>query len=235
MREHDPGVVVTDVSHVGENHPMPPAPNDDLRWIVLVPVKRLAHAKTRLSTRTAQERSSLALAFARDVVVAAVATPSVNEVIVITDDSVVAAAARECGARVVEDAPDAGLNPALAHGALIARRTDTTSGLVVLAGDLPALRPEDLTIVLQQAAAHPGRSFVADVAGIGTTALAARPGHELDPEFGGRSRAAHRASGAHELMSPDIASVRRDVDTEVDLWDAIRIGVGAATTAVLAH
>jgi 2-phospho-L-lactate guanylyltransferase len=35
-------------------------------------------------------------------------------------------------------------------------------------------------------------------------------------------------------MLEGIASVRRDVDTEVDLWDALRLGVGPRTKAVVA-
>jgi 2-phospho-L-lactate guanylyltransferase len=57
----------------------------------------------------------------------------------------------------------------------------------------------------------------------------------FSPRFGGRSRAAHRAAGAVELMLEGIASVRRDVDTEVDLWDALRLGVGPRTKAVAAE
>ena len=78
---------------------------------------------------------------------------------------------------------------------------------------------------------------MADAAGIGSTLLTARPGVELGPRFGERSRAAHRSSGAVELAaSPGaLAGLRRDVDTEVDLWDAVRLGVGPATTDALAH
>jgi 2-phospho-L-lactate guanylyltransferase len=56
----------------------------------------------------------------------------------------------------------------------------------------------------------------------------------FEPRFGGRSRAAHRAGGAVELNVPDTPSVHRDVDTAVDLWDALRLGVGPRTAAVVA-
>jgi 2-phospho-L-lactate guanylyltransferase len=36
-------------------------------------------------------------------------------------------------------------------------------------------------------------------------------------------------------MVDGIASVRRDVDTEVDLWDALRLGVGPRTKAIAAE
>jgi hypothetical protein len=38
---------------------------------------------------------------------------------------------------------------------------------------------------------------------------------------------------AVEVLDVVAPTVRRDVDTWVDLWDACRMGVGPATTAVL--
>jgi 2-phospho-L-lactate guanylyltransferase len=42
-------------------------------------------------------------------------------------------------------------------------------------------------------------------------------------------------AGLVEVTRTDIPTVRRDVDTEVDLADAVRLGVGPATRAVLAR
>ena len=56
-------------------------------WVVVVPVKRLDRAKTRLSTRPAPERRALALAFALDTVRAAITCPGVVGVVVVTDDA----------------------------------------------------------------------------------------------------------------------------------------------------
>jgi 2-phospho-L-lactate guanylyltransferase len=61
--------------------------------------------------------------------------------------------------------------------------------------------------------------------------LFAPPGTDLDPRFGGPSRAAHARSGALELPTTGISSLRRDVDTAADLADALRLGVGPHTTA----
>src|SRR4051812_25485012 len=88
-----------------------------LHWGLVVPVKRLTVAKTRLQSYGDAVRQDLALAFAVDVVTAALACEVVDDVLVVTDDARAAAALRTAGARVVADAPDAGLNPALAHGA----------------------------------------------------------------------------------------------------------------------
>lgn len=201
-------------------------------WVVVVPVKRLDRAKTRLSTRPAPERRALALAFALDTVRAALACPGVLGVVVVTDDDEVRAAVSELGASWVPDEPDSGLNAALTHGADVVRRDSPDAAVAVLAADLPALRPDELARALHAASGVP-RGFVADAAGTGTTLLTARDGVDLDARFGPRSRAAHAASGAVALEPGPVPGLRRDVDTEVDLWDAGRLGLGLATGPLL--
>jgi 2-phospho-L-lactate guanylyltransferase len=203
-----------------------------LEWVVVVPVKRLDRAKTRLSGRSADERAALALAFALDTVRAALSCPHVRAVVVVTDDATVRDAVTAEGASWVPDEPDSGLNAALAHGADHVRATSPDLGLAVLAADLPALRGEELARALAAASDVP-RGFVADSGGTGTTLLTARPGVELDPRFGPRSRTAHLASGAVSLEPGPVPGLRRDVDTEVDLWDAGRLGLGHTTAPLV--
>ncbi len=204
-----------------------------ISWCLVVPVKRLALAKTRLAPLAGEHREELALAFARDTVAAALACPRVAAVVVVTDDPRAAPVlATLAGARVVPDEPDAGLNPALLHGAEQATLAHPGCGLGALSADLPALRPGELGIALDHARYHP-LAFVPDFAGTGTTLLTARPGAPFEPAFGEGSRARHRDAGGHELDLATIPSVRRDVDTETDLWEAVRLGVGAGTSAVI--
>ena len=202
-------------------------------WSVIVPVKRPEVAKTRLADLAGPRRAALARAFAADTIAAAIDCPAVAEVVVVTDDEQAARDATDRGAVVVGDAPDAGLNAALRHGAAIAVRRRPGTPIAALSADLPALRPNELAEVLHAAAVHPV-SFVGDVAGIGTTLYAVTDPTAFEPRFGGRSRAAHRASGAVEIDRAGIGSVRRDVDTAVDLWDAVRLGVGTRTAEQLA-
>lgn len=201
-------------------------------WVVVIPVKRLAHAKTRLSARPAGQRRALALAFALDTVRAAVGCADVVGVVVVTDDDEVRAAVARLGASWVPDEPDSGLNAALTHGADVVRRDWPGASVAVLAADLPALRSEELARALA-AASLVDRGFVADAAGTGTTLLTAGPGIDLDARFGPRSRAAHAATGATPLEPGPVPGLRRDVDTEVDLWDAGRLGLGSATARLL--
>ena len=90
-------------------------------WVVVIPVKRLDRAKTRLSTRPAPQRGALALAFALDTVRAALACPRVSAVLVVTDDDEVRASTVALGARSVLDAPDAGLPAAVGRAGALHR------------------------------------------------------------------------------------------------------------------
>ncbi len=135
-----------------------------LTWSVVIPVKVLARAKSRLAGLAGPARSELALAMAADTVRAAAACPVVAAVVVVTDDPAAASALGALGARVVADEPDAGLNPALAHGAAVAAASWPDRGTAALAADLPALRPAELDRGLRAAAQWP-EAFVADAAG----------------------------------------------------------------------
>lgn len=205
-------------------------PDDVTAWGVVVPVKRLAVAKTRLAAYGGGLRQQLALAFAADVVAAALGTSAVVRVLVVTDDPLAAGELRGLGAHVARDLPDAGLNPALEHGASLLRAGLGECGVATVSSDLPCLRPQDLAAALAGVPAG-GRAFVADSDRRGTTLLAAAAGAELAPAYGGASRLRHLASGAVELDATQ--ALRRDVDTPADLARARELGVGRRTAAVL--
>ena len=129
-------------------------------WTVLLPVKVLAQAKSRLAALAGERRLELALALASDTVSAVVACPEVARVIVVTTDPVAGPRLSSLGALIVPEArPVAGgrdsrqsawpspdgsqhqLNAALLHGAAVAARRWPGTGLAALTADLPALRP----------------------------------------------------------------------------------------------
>jgi len=207
-----------------------------VEWWVVVPAKRLAHAKTRLLPVTVGlgagargRHRDLVLALLADTVAAAAACPPVSAVLVVTDEPEAAAVVTALGARTVADEPDAGLNPALAHGARQAR-AGGAAAVAALNSDLPALQPAELAAALAAAAGH-RRSFVADAEGSGTTLLCATAG-ELDPRYGPGSAAAHAASGAVPLDG-HWPGLRRDVDTPDDLTGATALGLGPRTARLL--
>ena len=197
----------------------------------MVPVKPLDRAKSRIAAATGAHREKFALAIAADTITAAMASPLVERVVVVTDDLVAGGVLGELGAYVIADEPDAGLNPALRHGAKTAARLAPDAGIAALFADLPALRPDELTRALEAARSRP-QAFVPDAADEGTTLYASRT--HFHPAFGRGSRDRHHEAGAHELHLPDIPGLRRDVDTLSDLHEAIALGVGPHTAEVAA-
>jgi 2-phospho-L-lactate/phosphoenolpyruvate guanylyltransferase len=203
-------------------------------WSVVMPVKVLAQAKSRLAGLAGPRRGELALALACDTVTAVLGCDAVARVIVITDDQVAGGTLRRLGALVVPDQPRDGLNAALRHGAAYAAARWPGSGTAALSADLPALRPAELDRALRAAAAWPA-AFVADAAGDGTTLYAAAPGAAFQPAFGLASRARHAAGGAVELGLDGIPGLRRDVDTPSDLRGAVTLGLGPHSAPLAAE
>lgn len=198
---------------------------------LIIAVKRLDAAKSRLSALFgAGARERVVLAMLVDTIAAAGAVPAVRSITVVTPDEMVAAAARELGAVVVADLTPEGHPDPLNNAILTACApvSATTPNIVVLQGDLPALRAGELSDALAAAERH-RRSFVADRQGGGTCALFAF-GVPPDPRFGRDSARRHRDSGAVELLG-DWPGLRCDIDTPEDLAEARGLGLGKATAA----
>jgi 2-phospho-L-lactate guanylyltransferase len=197
-------------------------------WCALVPQKALATAKGRIAL-PADQRRLLATAMLRDTVAALEATPAVSRVYLLWEDS----ADRPVlpGSATVRHVEAGGhsLNGAVRLGAEAARRAHPGSNLVVVPSDLPALAPAELTAFLARAARY-RRAFLADADATGTSLLTVTGDAPLLPSYGPNSRDRHGASGARELASDDLPSLRRDVDDLAALDEAMRLGCGVHTT-----
>lgn len=195
-----------------------------MRWTVLIPLKALPAAKSRLgATLDPVQHAKVVDAIRADTLTAARAAANVARVVVVTDRP----GAFDADAVFVQRT--AGLNGGLDEAAADAALRWPQDGIAALVGDLPALVAGDLEEALTAASGH-SCSFVADSAGTGTTLLAVRPGTPLAPAFGEGSAARHRAAGL-ELAAG--ATLRADVDTQDDLEAARALGVGPRTRAVL--
>lgn len=212
---------------------------------LIIAVKRLASAKTRLASAfSAEYREQLVLAMLVDTIAAARRVRALASITVVTPDEAAAAAVTELGAEAVHDPTPDGHPDPLNNAIDVAAATVpvggvTTTGearaaqaarhipnIVVLQGDLPAMQPHELTEAIATARRYP-RSFVADRHGTGTVALFGF-GVPLDPRFGPDSAARHRDSGAVELTAA-WPGLRCDIDTPEDLVSARSLGVGAMT------
>ena len=195
-------------------------------FALLVPVKTLHLAKSRLSTPLARHRGELMRAFALDALAAAARSEAVAQVYVVTDEP----GFEDGGAVRLPDEGGGDLNRALANAASRVRREDPGTAVAAMCADLPCLATDDLTASL--AAGLSTRWFVADADTTGTTLLAAGAGVDLDPHFGTDSARRHEESGAVPVRA-EVTTLRRDVDTERDLAAARVLGLGPASTAAL--
>ena len=194
-----------------------------VRWTVLVPVKALPSAKSRLAgfSADADAHARLVHVIREDTLRAARDAPGVARVVRIGDTA-------DVEHELLQGRP--GLNAALTDGARHARDRWPDDGVAALVGDLPALTSAELGRTLAAAAEHE-TAFVPDAFGTGTTLLTARPPATLDPHFGPGSAARH---GAHAAALPAGPGLRQDVDTADDLRAALLLGVGPRTLAALA-
>lgn len=205
------------------------APTSVGAWYVVVPVKGGPDAKSRLRAPDGVDRLVLARALALDTVMAAGEAVGDGHVVVVTSDQDVVASVRELPARTLPD-PGEGLNAAVRAGLAAVPPGHPAAALL---GDVPALRAADLRTALATADGYE-RWFVPDAEGTGTVLLGARDATSLRPRFGSGSAARHEADG---LVRLDLAldRLRRDVDDTAALGEALRLGVGPSTAALLAH
>jgi 2-phospho-L-lactate guanylyltransferase len=188
--------------------------------VAVVPVGTLDGAKSRLGeTLDAEERRDLATRLLSQTLEAALATPGIDEVLVVTPDDEVRQLAARAGARPIRQRSQ-GLNAGLrqARDEVLAAGADA---LLVVPIDLPLISPEALQKVLAPLddPARPLVVLVPDRHGRGTNALLVAPPDAIEFGFGGDSRRAHAACAADagarfvELDGP----LSLDVDTPADL------------------
>jgi len=211
----------------------------------IVPVKHLAHGKSRLAATLGRAGAEqLALAMLEDVVAALRGARGVDVVAVVTPDEAVAAAARRSGARVIRElersesderarglAPgESRLNESIDRAA---RELGAESTLVVL-GDVAGALREDVERLLDQLAALPAPAAVlAPARDGGSAALARRPPDAIPSRFGRDSAEAHRAAARAagvawaECALPSLAL---DLDDDAALHAFLATPSGGART-----
>ncbi|QOC92051.1 2-phospho-L-lactate guanylyltransferase [Micromonospora craniellae] len=201
-------------------------------WVVVVPAKSFAAAKTRCVGLAAADRAALARAMLTDVLGGLTRARRVRAVVVATTDPEVAAVALACGAVVAASAGPPDLNRE-AHAALrLAGEAYGDARLAVVMADLAAARPAEFDAALAAAGPYP-RAVVPDADGTGTTLLALTEAADFRPYLGPGSRRRFLADGYHDL--PVLSrGLRRDVDTVAHLLDLRAGHLGASTRAWVA-
>ncbi len=202
------------------------------RWRVILPVKGTDRAKTRLAVAEGISRADLAEAMALDTLAAVLSCDLVSDALVVTSDPSVAGRVSAEGAIVVAD-PGRGLDDAVRRGVARAAELGPEGGsrpVAVLLADVPALRSDDLAAALTACERY-AAAYVPDLEGTGTVLLAASRPDRLHPAFGDGSARRHGAQA--ERLDLDLPRLRRDVDLDSTLRDAVALGVGPRTARVL--
>jgi 2-phospho-L-lactate guanylyltransferase len=210
-----------------------------MNTLAILPVKRFALAKTRLSEQLAPpQRHRLAQAMVADVLDAVLATGGLDAVVVTNEDPV-ATLARSRGAAVLADSSESGQSAAALIGVHHALQGGYERVLLV-PGDCPALDSEALATLLARADPPPAVTIVSDRHGSGTNALLLSPPDAIEPGFGPDSFERHRAralaAGAAWRVE-QLPGLLLDVDTPEDLA-ALRLalnGRATRTSALLAQ
>lgn len=191
------------------------------RWWVIVPIKDLRRAKSRISS-SARVRRSLAVAMARDTLTAAVRATPVEGVLAVLGRSSDADLFDIPGVTVLAR-PGLDLNGSITSAEVAIRALHPDSHVAVVPADLPFLRPEELDAALTEATCYE-RMCVSDQDGTGTTLLTARRGARLSPSYGDGSAARHREGGAVQIYVPQRSGLRTDVDQLDSLYQDAVLG-----------
>jgi 2-phospho-L-lactate guanylyltransferase len=202
----------------------------------LVPVKRLASAKSRLrSVLSDGQRRELVLAMLEDVLRLTVGQLAIAATAVVSADDEVLAFARRLGAQPIrEQSGVRGLNAALAFAADVLA-SQGVDGLLVLPADVPLATPEDIETIL--AAWQEAPVVLCPSHSGGTGALALRPPNGIPFRFGPRSFAAHRRAAAERGLPVAVVSrpgLALDIDRPEDLRAVLAGGASRSRVALRA-
>ncbi len=185
---------------------------------VLIPIKPLRIAKTRLARMlTPDERAGLVL-WMLDRVLMSCREAGLPEVDLVGGDERIAELGRRYGARVLPEL-GSGLNQTLGQAL-----ATVGEACLVLAADLPLLRPEDLLRLLRPWEERRAAVLAPSRDG-GTNALLRPPACPFTPAFGPGSAQRHRmqlvAAGA-SVEEVQTLGLLHDVDRPEDLTEAVR-------------
>ena len=192
-------------------------------WLI-IPVKPLRHAKSRLSpVLKPQQRCELARATLRHVLRVASGAASIDRVLVVTRCADARSLAGEFGAETVREPEHCDLNGAL-RLALQRAQLHGAETALILPADLPFVAPDDIQAIVGLSRER-SIAIAADRAGDGTNALVLRPPDSIDPAYGPGSFSRHiqlaqeAGVAVHRYQSQRLAL---DIDTPLDLYAYMR-------------
>ena len=187
---------------------------------VLVPIKALAHGKSRLSALLSDtQRHTLSQAMLRDVLTNLRHAASVDRFGVVTSDPSLLEIAQSLGAEAIDEGYPRGLNGAVAIGTEFCLQQGATA-LLVLLSDLPLVTSEDIDLLFCETTEDPQVLLVTCKEGGGTNALLRVPPLVMPTCFGGPSLKAHKICAQKDGLACRLIEAPRiafDIDSVEDL------------------
>jgi 2-phospho-L-lactate guanylyltransferase len=201
----------------------------------ILPAKQFEDAKQRLAPAVQLgTRRALMESMFSDALLALRRVPSIDQVFVVTSDSVASQIAGGHDAIVIEDTASSH-SEAAQLGIARALATGATRALLV-PGDCPLLDPIELEQLLTRPVPERSVLIIPDRHGEGTNALLLTPPDAMPPSFGEGSRQRHTDLAVAHGAVPEVVglpSLALDIDTPEDLEELL--GMFASTRGRAAH
>ncbi len=204
-------------------------------WVI-IPVKPLVRAKSRLSVAlTPEQRQQLAESLMRHTIQVVKPIPQVAGVLVISRDTKALSIAREAGVHTVQESGAPELNHALM------RATQVVSGMrgeavLILPADLPLLAAEDILSMIALGREDNTMVIATDRAEDGTNAMLTRPPGLIRYAYGQGSYRRHIALAEDVGATVKTYSSERlmlDIDVPEDLENYYRMSAGNTAIPLL--
>jgi 2-phospho-L-lactate guanylyltransferase len=208
-------------------------------WAI-VPLKRLEQAKGRLaSVLSAEERRSLMLAMARDVLTALSRSSKLTGILLVSRTAEADALAQSFNTERFAESPSANLSESLIQASDYLIGQFQAAGVMIVPADVPLITPDEIDGILRQHLAEPERgvTVVPDSDNIGTNCLICSPPNCIDYVFDGKSFKPHLDAATAVGITPTImpsAGFALDIDTPSDLRTLLARQPDSQTVAYLA-
>jgi 2-phospho-L-lactate/phosphoenolpyruvate guanylyltransferase len=188
-------------------------------WLI-IPVKSLAHGKSRLAAvLSARGRRQLNELLLRRMLATAALFPGTQRTAVVSRCEETLTIARHCGVLALREPRRRGLNAAVAS-ALRRVRARGATAVMLAACDLPRLRTRDLRAMARAGALVRGLLLCPDTSGSGTNALYLAAGTVVRFRFGRASLRGHLREARRRGLPVRLhrsARIAADIDTPAQL------------------
>ena len=202
-------------------------------WAI-VPIKTFDRAKQRLANvLSEEERRSLMLAMARDVLTCLAKSNRLSGVLIVSRTVEADALAQTFATERFAESPDANLAGALEQATQHLIANFDAQGVIVVPADVPGIETEELDDIL---AAHEQVTILPDAEHIGTNGLVCSPPLCMPYIFDGKSFKPHVDGAFAAGITPRIVPGTRfslDVDVPDDLRKVAQMAPDSQTTTYL--